>query len=892
MTKFHNMFDKPRFKIFRKNNKYIILKRKLETNKNKLGVEPKYKFKLKAKPKFRPKFVLKSKRDLNLKFKAKLKFRSKPRSSFKFKPRFKSKFKFKQKFKYKKKDKSKNYKFKKRKKKWPKREKPTWIAREDLYPLKKANFKVFKNSNNYGIKWWSYYYNYYYSKKYSRNRHDKRFWTGKNVFFTEMVKDNVKLMNFFSSFINKFFKKTNLYYPEINLLSRSAVRFEKFYIYFFIRKKILLFYKKFVQLVSLYLNIHLNVKIFIIGKKSVTSYFLVNYLCYGFKNKESFNYMLKPIRVVLTNMLHTKYKLKQRHFEEIREKDTIVPLIKFSKYDFLSFSSVLKVKKALLLKKLSNVFFNYKINVLSNSFRYILIKRKREYKYKHFTLQKNKFNNYNIIKNLKYSLQQRVKFNAFKTRQRLSNSIKKLVYLLKRVYFSFKYWRKRLFIKILSKIYFFTSLKHIAVRKKLRKYVLYYNISIMNINNIYKNNYVSVLSKRNKILESNIQSDNGLLLNNILYYFCMWLYSESFTYILFEKSGLNIEYEYLFGYYNEVFNYKDLTFYNKKYKNLFNFCKKCFLWTRNDCFLIIDEFTDQWKKYNFIDTYDFTLYQRAVNSFQSAWVWFKQQYRSYEKLKYFFYKQTKYPKLILPNSKNFLFENIFMQKQLIKKQINCAKSILFLFFQDNIMFLIFVKSLIQTKLKNPFVDDENFYIIYGYFYYNLVKGILIHRIKDTYELEHYTDLSLYNKSFIFKAIILNLTKKLISNNYLVNYFFRLNKYKRYLIYLNFLNDINYNQIIFDKKFIESPLMKKKTRMKFFFGKSALYGYKFHFAGRFTRKQKSANLWFQVGYMENSSMISKIDYAFKFVVLRFSVCSIKVWLYKSNNYPTYRFNVFV
>jgi hypothetical protein len=40
------------------------------------------------------------------------------------------------------------------------------------------------------------------------------------------------------------------------------------------------------------------------------------------------------------------------------------------------------------------------------------------------------------------------------------------------------------------------------------------------------------------------------------------------------------------------------------------------------------------------------------------------------------------------------------------------------------------------------------------------------------------------------------------------------------------------------------------------------------------------------------MISRIDYSVISVILRFSVCSIKVWLYKSKKFPTYKYNVFV
>jgi len=152
----------------------------------------------------------------------------------------------------------------------------------------------------------------HYNEKYAHASKDARFWTDKNIFKTEIVKSNVKLITFFKVFLNKFLKKTNVEYPSMNFYFRSTIKFARFFIYFFIKKKVLFFYKKFVQLIAVYLNITLNVKIFIIGKKTVTAQFLVNYLCFGFKNKESFNYMLKPIRKVLTNMLHMSYKTKEK----------------------------------------------------------------------------------------------------------------------------------------------------------------------------------------------------------------------------------------------------------------------------------------------------------------------------------------------------------------------------------------------------------------------------------------------------------------------------------------------------------------------------------------------------------------------------------------------------
>jgi len=81
-------------------------------------------------------------------------------------------------------------------------------------------------------------------------------------------------------------------------------------------------------------------------------------------------------------------------------------------------------------------------------------------------------------------------------------------------------------------------------------------------------------------------------------------------------------------------------------------------------------------------------------------------------------------------------------------------------------------------------------------------------------------------------------------------------------------------------------------MKFFDdNKAILYGYKFHFVGRFTRKQQAANLWYKFGSLANSSAVANVDYAFYTVILRYSVCTVKVWLYKSRRAIKYKYRVF-
>jgi hypothetical protein len=85
----------------------------------------------------------------------------------------------------------------------------------------------------------------------------------------------------------------------------------------------------------------------------------------------------------------------------------------------------------------------------------------------------------------------------------------------------------------------------------------------------------------------------------------------------------------------------------------------------------------------------------------------------------------------------------------------------------------------------------------------------------------------------------------------------------------------------------SPLKSKNTSIEYLSKKTdILYGYKFHFVGRFTRKQRAANMWFVKGALFKSTRNINLDYGWQIVVLQFSVCAVKIWLSKSVKSPTY------
>lgn len=160
----------------------------------------------------------------------------------------------------------------------------------------------------------------------------------------------------------------------------------------------------------------------------------------------------------------------------------------------------------------------------------------------------------------------------------------------------------------------------------------------------------------------------------------------------------------------------------------------------------------------------------------------------------------------------------------------------------------------------------------------------------------------YNKSFFFKEIFIYKKKTFLRNQSNLFFFnlldqytiiykpfiFNIKLYKSYIF--NVLNLIDPNMQFIEKKprkynLEEMPLKDKFRRLRVLEGgsNSLLYGYKFHFVGRFTRKQKAASLWFAKGANSVSSMRVDVDYGFYSLALRYSACTLKVWLYKNRGY---------
>ena len=108
-----------------------------------------------------------------------------------------------------------------------------------------------------------------------------------------------------------------------------------------------------------------------------------------------------------------------------------------------------------------------------------------------------------------------------------------------------------------------------------------------------------------------------------------------------------------------------------------------------------------------------------------------------------------------------------------------------------------------------------------------------------------------------KIFILGLSKMNVNANIISEFFFiRLTQY--YTIW-EILKNIN---------FLFRTLMRKKRLVK---------GYKITCSGRFSRKQRATYTWKSFGSLAFSTVKSKLDYSYRTIALKYSSCTIKVWI---------------
>jgi len=240
---------------------------------------------------------------------------------------------------------------------------------------------------------------------------------------------------------------------------------------------------------------------------------------------------------------------------------------------------------------------------------------------------------------------------------------------------------------------------------------------------------------------------------------------------------------------------------------------------------------------------------------------------------------------------------------------NVSKFNLFL---KNFRIIITITYSVLKLLFNSVIENDYFYGFYNCFIlflpsffsnqymtinshnkYNLLYNIYNSSINNISFFKHSRS---FNSSFIhFKYFfdILNLVERSMLNLIVfksingLNVKFPLN-IGDYLSYVKELFADSSRVFGIDVQFITNKLLsygnkivRVKSRDHI---KSFLYGFKFHFVGRFTRKQQSASMWFRQGFLPSSSMDSEVDYGMFTIPLKFSACTVKVWLYRGVYVP--------
>lgn len=108
-----------------------------------------------------------------------------------------------------------------------------------------------------------------------------------------------------------------------------------------------------------------------------------------------------------------------------------------------------------------------------------------------------------------------------------------------------------------------------------------------------------------------------------------------------------------------------------------------------------------------------------------------------------------------------------------------------------------------------------------------------------------------------KLFIVGLSKWNVNASIIAEFFYI--RLKQYYTIWEILRTINY--------------LFKLLRFKY----RIIKGYRIVFSGRFTRKQRSTYSWRTVGSISPSTVKSNLDYCHTSVVLKYSICTVKVWV---------------
>jgi hypothetical protein len=121
-----------------------------------------------------------------------------------------------------------------------------------------------------------------------------------------------------------------------------------------------------------YIDSCINVKIYIVGNRSVTAHFITRFVSSGLKFKHRYKFIISPIKKMLNKLLYSKLNLRETVFEELYTNDKLQKSKLMFKYDLFFINNLLKNKKYYFNNILSNVFY-------ANKYKYVLYTNKIKY---------------------------------------------------------------------------------------------------------------------------------------------------------------------------------------------------------------------------------------------------------------------------------------------------------------------------------------------------------------------------------------------------------------------------------------------------------------------------------------------------------------------------------
>jgi len=480
--------------------------------------------------------------------------------------------------------------------------------------------------------------------------------------------------------------------------------------------------------------------------------------------------------------------------------------------------------------------------------------------------------------------------------------------------------KNKLFLKI-EKKYFF-------LREKLKKNKLNNNKLLLFKNNIKKKYYL--LKKNNLLFRKKMKKENLLLkwkyyylylkknfflkfnLNKFMYIFRFFSFI-NIKYIIVEifKENINMKkkYKFLFLFYifRQIMRLRNsfegankiivkIVFFMVKYKNLFieidKFLSTLLLYLFNIC--------DNYFKFDF-----FLLRNIDVNAkFLSRYIARKLQQGFFLKrlsktLSKELNKVSSYInalyfiniKLNLNNKYKIFNLNIFLKSlflRLLNLLLNIYKLECCKYYKLNSCWLNFDSFILLYWILNKFnyIEEK---IGISFFYFQYKGGFNLFFNNDCFLMSNFF-LSNYLRMNIFIPFK-NIRNLEFSHDfiYVSLYTFNFSFFDYFIGFMKnapllkismcfFYKSLKYNFFIRDYfivKSLKKNIFKFKKNLKILHG---FFGFKFHFKGRFSRRQKALSVVYNFGKVPLTKLNANIDYSFYTIPLLNSAISVKIWIY--------------